>query len=297
MIKKTVYISQPYYLSVKLGQLQMSNKETGELSSLPLEDIGFIVLDCKQITYSHTLIQQFAKENIAAVFCDDNHHPASMLYHLDSNQVQTQSFGDQIKASEPLKKNLWKQVIIAKIKNQAALLKKYNKEYKILLNLSNDVKSGDTDNREAAAAKYYWKYLFDDIDFKRDRFGDAPNNLLNYTYAILRAAIARALAGSGLLPTVGIHHRNKYNSFCLADDIMEPYRPYADEIVYNYTLDTNNSSEITKEFKQKAFQLLVTDVKFTKVIRPLMIGISFTSSSLVKCFSGELKSINYPNFI
>lgn len=296
MIKKTVYISKPYYLSVKLEQLCMTDKESGEVNTLPLEDIGFIVLDCKELTYSHSLIQSFAKENIAAIFCDDNHHPASMLYHLDSNQVQTQSFSDQLKASEPLKKNLWKQVITAKIRNQALLLEKYNKENLILKNLSKEVKSDDNDNREGIAAKYYWKYLFNEIDFKRDRFGEPPNNLLNYTYAILRAAVARAIAGSGLLPTIGIHHKNKYNSFCLADDIMEPYRPYADEIVYNYVQAHDNYRELTKDFKKCALELLAVDVRHSNVKRPLMIGLTFTSASLAKCFSGQSKVINYPKF-
>ncbi len=293
MIKRTVYISNPFYLNIKNEQLQLTNKDSGEINSLPIEDVGFLILDNKQIIATQTVFQKCAEQNISVVICDDSHHPTSMLFHLDTNTIQTEIFAAQANASEPLKKQLWKQTVQAKIRNQAALLKKYNIENAYLLNMAKDVKSGDIDNREGAAAKYYWKNLFPIENFKRDRFGDPPNQLLNYTYAILRAAVARSLSGSGILPTLGIHHRNKYNSFCLADDIMEPFRPFADEVVLNWIL-SNEYNTITKEFKIQVLNLLTRDTFFTKTKRPMMIGLTFTTASLAKCYQGKQKTINYP---
>jgi len=202
----------------------------------------------------------------------------------------------QIAATEPLKKQLWKQTIESKIKNQATLLKKYKKEYKFLIALSQDVKSGDTTNREAVAAKYYWKNLFDIPDFFRDRYGFPPNNLLNYGYAILRAAVARSLTGSGLLPTLGIHHHNRYNAYCLADDIMEAYRPWVDEIVLAQCVNNEAPDDLTKELKAELLGVLSCDTKFEKVTRPLMVGLSITTASLAKCYEGEIRKIEYPEF-
>lgn len=160
---------------------------------------------------------------------------------------------------------------------------------------ASDVKSGDSDNFEARAAAYYWKNMFPSIpDFTRDRDGCPPNNLLNYGYAILRAVVARSLVSSGLLPTLGIHHHNRYNAYCLADDIMEPYRPYVDKLVIDLVDNGINITSITKEIKQSLLTIPVLDVFISGQRSPLMIAVGQTTASVYRCFSGESRKIVYP---
>ena len=160
---------------------------------------------------------------------------------------------------------------------------------------SNDVRSGDPDNLEARAAAYYWKNVFTTYpNFVRDREGTPPNNLLNYGYAILRAIIARALVGSGLLPTLGIHHHNRYNAYCLADDIMEPYRPYVDQLVLDIIQCNLEISDITRDFKMQLLGIPMLDVVINGKRSPLMIAAQQTTASLARCFAGESKRISYP---
>ena len=180
----------------------------------------------------------------------------------------------------------------AKIKNQSLLLNKLGLDGDLLKPLYCNVKSGDNDNREGAAAKLYWKLLFDN-NFSRNRDGHEPNNLLNYGYTILRAAVSRSLIGSGLLPAFGIFHRNRYNAFPLADDIMEPYRPFVDEIVYQ--LYHKGKIALDKDVKANILRLLYIDCQFQKICRPLDIALTITSASLVKCLSGKEKKILFPS--
>lgn len=214
-----------------------------------------------------------------------------MLMNLDSNRTQGESYRAQIEASEPLKKNLWKQIVEAKIRNQAALLRKLGKDGDKLKPYYRNVKSGDADNREGAAARIYWSELFG-REFVRIREGAEPNNLLNYGYTILRAAVARSLMGSGLFPAFGIFHRNRYNAFPLADDVMEPYRPYVDELVCRLYLE--NKTQLTQAVKGELLSLLYADTRFEKVLRPLDVGLTFTSASLAQCFTGMRKKIAFP---
>lgn len=234
--------------------------------SIPIEDIGFVILEHQQTNITLPLLNALSDNNVAVIFCGSNCMPNAMLMNLDSNKTQGESFRSQIEASEPLKKNLWKQTIEAKIRNQAALLCKLGKDGNKLKPFYTTVKSGDNENNEGVAARIYWNELFG-RDFIRTREGGVPNNLLNYGYTLLRAGMARALMGSGLLPAIGIFHRNKYNAFPLADDIMEPYRPYVDEIVFN--LYANGEHELTKDVKAEIVKLLFTDTHFDKITRPL----------------------------
>lgn len=229
--------------------------------------------------------------NVAVIFCDAGHMPNSMLLNLDGHHLQNELFRFQIDASEPLKKNLWKQTIEAKIRNQAALLHKLGKNGNLLKPFYSNVKSGDPDNREGVAARIYWAEMYGP-DFTRDRYGSWPNNLLNYAYIVLRAAVARALTGSGLLPTLGLFHHNRYNAFCLADDIMEPYRPFADEMIF--TLFQEGDQELTTEVKTEILKILANDIYFENTTRPLMVGLSQTTASLARCFTGEQKKMVYP---
>ena len=161
---------------------------------------------------------------------------------------------------------------------------------------ANDVRSGDATNLEARAAAYYWKCLFPNIpDFTRMRNGVSPNNLLNYGYAIVRAIIARALVAAGLLPTLGIHHHNRYNAYCLADDIMEPYRPYVDELVYHIVEQYGaDNLSLTNEIKTALLSIPTIDVVISGKRSPLMVGVTQTTASLYRCFSGEQRIIAYP---
>lgn len=292
MVKRTLSFSRPCSLSLKNCQMVIKMKDDPDfIRTVPVEDIGFVLLENQQISITMPLLNALADNNAAVIVCTDKMMPNAMLLNLDSNSIQGERYRDQVNASEPLKKNLWKQTVEAKIRNQAALLDKLDKDGSILKPYWQNVKSGDADNREGIAAKIYWDTLFDE-DFMRCRSGGAPNEMLNYGYIVLRAAVVRSLMGSGLFPAFGIYHRNRYNAFPLADDIMEPYRPFVDEIVFD--LYANGERELNKEVKAEILKLLYVDTVFDKVTRPLDLGLSVTTSSLAKCFNGEQKKILYP---
>lgn len=292
MIKRALFFSTPFCLSLRDNQMVIRTKEEPDMQkSVPIEDIGFVVLEHRQTSVSLPLLNALSENNVAVIFCNEARMPNAMLMNLDSNKTQGESYRAQIEASEPLKKGLWKQIVEAKIRNQAALLHKLDKDGDKLKPLYMNVKSGDADNREAIAAKIYWTELFGG-DFVRLRDGIEPNNLLNYGYTILRAAVARSLMGSGLFPAFGIFHRNRYNSFPLADDIMEPYRPYVDETVYD--IYRQGITELTPEAKGRLLRLLFADTRFDRVTRPLDVGLTFTSASLAKCFAGKQKKLSFP---
>lgn len=308
MIKKTLCFSNPAYLSLRDRQLVIKLpevekainypeklKQEAELTR-PIEDIGIIVLDNRQITLTTGLMDALLENNSAVITCDARSMPVGMMLPLSGNTTQSERFRHQINSSLPLRKQLWQQTIQYKIRNQLAVLKQYtNAETKCMQKWANEVKSGDTENMEARAAAYYWKGLFGHIDgFVRDREGVAPNNLLNYGYAILRAVVARSLVASGLLPTLGIHHHNRYNAYCLADDIMEPYRPYVDMLVYDITIQYGIDIELSKDIKAELLSIPTLDVIIDGKRSPLMIGVSQTTASLYKCFKGEIRKIIYP---
>lgn len=292
MLKRALFFSTPYCLSLRNGQMVIHTREAPEMrKSVPIEDIGFVVLEDQQTSVTLPLLNALSDNNVAVILCGENRMPNAMLMNLDSNRTQGENYRAQIEASEPLKKGLWKQIVEAKIRNQAALLRKLGRDGDKLKPYYMNVKSADADNREGIAAKVYWSELFG-ADFVRSREGAAPNNLLNYGYTILRAAVARSIMGSGLFPAFGIFHRNRYNAFPLADDLMEPYRPYVDELVH--ALWMRGHKQLTKEVKSELLRILFTDTRFDKVLRPLDVGLTFTSASLVKCFSGIQKKIAYP---
>ena len=307
MIKKTLCFSNPAYLSLKDSQLviKIPAVEKSDVSddfkkesirTIPIEDIGVVVLDNKQITFTQGLMESLLENNCAVITCDSSHLPVGLMLPLCGNTLQTERFRNQIEASLPLQKQLWQQTMIAKIRNQAAVLQQVrNLEAKNMLKWASEVKSGDSDNKEAQAAVYYWQNAFPQNEkFTREREGDAPNNLLNYGYAILRAVVARALVSSGLLPTFGMHHHNRYNAYCLADDVMEPYRPYVDKLVMNIYEKHPDCSELTKELKADLLQIPVLEVTINGQRSPLMIAATTTTASLQKCYSGETRKISYP---
>ena len=292
MLKRALFFATPCSLKLRDGQLVFHTKETPDIErQVPVEDIGVVVLEHPQTNVTLPLLNALSDNNVAVVFCGDDRMPNAMLLNLDSNRTQGEKYRSQIEASEPLKKNLWRQIVEAKIRNQAALLRKLGKDGDLLKPYYMNVRSGDADNREGIAAKVYWSELFGRT-FVRAREGDVPNNLLNYGYTILRAAVARALMGSGLFPAFRLFHRNRYNAFPLADDLMEPYRPYVDEAVYR--LYAEGRTELTREVKGELLHLLFVDTRFGDLLRPLDVGLTFTAASLAKCLAGTQKKIACP---
>ncbi|MDD7528876.1 MAG: type II CRISPR-associated endonuclease Cas1 [Bacteroidales bacterium] len=307
MIKRTLCFSNPAYLSLKNAQLVIKLPEVEKadvvelikaeaVRTIPIEDIGVVVLDNRQITITQGVVEALLENNCAIITCDNAHLPVGLMLPLCGNTTQSERFRLQIDASLPLKKQLWQQTVQCKIRNQAAVLQNTrNAIVKNMLAWAGEVKSGDSDNLEGRAAAYYWRNLFPDIlGFTRDRNGLPPNNLLNYGYAILRAVVARALVGNGLLPTLGIHHHNRYNAYCLADDIMEPYRPYVDALVCRLVSDGHITEELTTELKRELLQIPTLDVVINGKRSPLMVAVGQTTASLYRCFSGEQRKIAYP---
>lgn len=295
MIKRTLYFGNPTYLKTKNEQLIISLKNEDIEKQVPIEDIGVLILDHPQITITQPTLSKLLHNNTAVITCDETHHPIGLFLNLEGHSLQSQRFKFQIEASIPLKKQLWQQTIEAKIFNQATMLEYEKQENKLLITLSKNVRSGDPDNYEAQAANYYWKLLFPDfLQFSRARDGAPPNNLLNYGYAILRATVARSLVGSGLLPTLGIFHRNQYNAYCLADDIMEPYRPYVDKLVCDIVRMNGKFLDMTIKMKEQLLCIPAMDVMMSNEKSPLMVAVQRTTASLAKCFEGERKKILYP---
>lgn len=289
MIKRSVLIEKKARIKCKNLQLFIETDE--RVASLPIEDIGFLVLDHQESYISLPALNLLIENNSSVILCNNLHMPNGMFLNLNGHHIQQQLFKSQIEASVPLKKNLWQQTVKEKITNQGILLKKVTGLENKFDFLASKVLSGDTSNMEGVAANFYWNSFFDSA-FKRERYGNYPNNFLNYGYAILRAATARALSGSGLLNTLGIHHKNKYNAFALADDIMEPYRPLVDECVYNI-IQKFNDEELNTAIKSEILNLLTRTVYFKNEKSPLMVALQKTASSLQQCFTGERKKIKY----
>ncbi len=338
MIKRTLYFGNPAYLSTKLDQLivRLPAVEKNETlpegfkkeaqATIPIEDIGVVMLDHQQIIITQAVIAKLLDNNVAVITCNNTHHPTGLLLNLEGHSLQSQRFQAQLEATEPLKKQLWQQTIRAKILNQAALLRVRGYETQNMEHWADAVKSGDPENMEGRAAAWYWAHIFEgskqlsesseqlsessklsessndsselsessSSNFIRDPAGQPPNNLLNYAYALLRATMARSLVGSGLLPIMGIFHRNQYNAYCLADDIMEPYRPFADKLVLQLIEEDGLAEDITPAMKKRLLVLPALDINMQGETSPLMIAMQRTTASLARCFLGETRKIIYP---
>lgn len=301
MIKRTLFFGNPAYLHCRNEQLVIVLPEPKALpekdrsTTIPIEDIGVLVLENQQITLSHHLLDAMLGNNVAVITCNSQHMPSGLLLPLAGNTTQTERFIAQINASEPLRKQLWQQTVKQKILNQAKVLQQQQRPIDNMLHWADEVKSGDTENHEGRAAAYYWSQVFDpELAFRRHAEGFSPNNLLNYGYAILRAVVARSLVASGLLPTLGIHHHNRYNAYCLADDIMEPYRPFVDLLVVDILKTERPPEELQKEHKVKLLQVPALDVSINNRRSPLMLATQQTTASLAKCFLGEQRKLEFP---
>ncbi|MBR3546528.1 MAG: type II CRISPR-associated endonuclease Cas1 [Bacteroidaceae bacterium] len=292
MLKRTLVFTTPLQLSLKNSQIVISFKEMPtETRTVPVEDVGMVIIENQMISVTLPLLNELVDAGVAVVLCDKKGLPHAMLQNMDGHNLQGEFLRNQVEVGEVLRKQLWKQIVEAKIKNQSALLEKIHKKGDLLKPHYMNVKSGDSDNREGIAARLYWEAMFGD-GFVRDRNELGINSLLNYGYTILRAATARALVSSGLTPSLGIFHHNRSNAFPLADDLMEPYRPFVDEIVYH--LCEEGKFELNKETKVELMGILSCDTFFPKVTRPLQIGLSITMASLAKCYAGEQKKLSLP---
>lgn len=296
MVKRTIHFSNPAHLSTKNKQLIVELRDEDRTTkSLPIEDLGVVILEHPQITITSNLLEQLMDQQVAVITCNSRYMPSGMFLPLDGNSEQTERIRTQLDSSVPLKKQLWQQTVRSKIMNQAMVLERLGVPNQRLIHLQNDVLSGDTSNCEAQAASHYWGKIYGG-NFVRSRDPETPNAQLNYGYAILRSIVARALTASGMLPSIGIHHRNKYNAFCLADDIMEPYRPYVDWYVLHLPGLEEATEGLTREQKIELLKLPQIDVYIGEVKRPLFHAVSMTTASLYKCFEGTQRKISYPEF-
>lgn len=309
MIKRVLCFQNPAYLSLRENQLVLRLPEVEHcdavsekfkkeaVATIPVEDIGVVVLDNKRITITQALMAALLENNAAIITCNDQHLPIGLQLTLDGHSLQSERYREQIEASEPLKKQMWQQTVAQKIAGQATVLREEGVVCGNMETWAKSVKSGDTENLEGRAAAYYWRNVFKGrTDFVRGQDGEYPNNLLNYGYAIVRALMARALVGTGLIVTLGIHHRNRYNAYCLADDIMEPYRPVVDRAVIEIMRRFPGREEMNSEIKRELLSIPVRDVMMDGKRTPVMTAIEQTAQSVGKCFLGEIRKIAYPEW-
>ena len=293
MLKRTLVFSNPVYLSLRNQQLVLAYKDDPEhTTTVPIEDIGVVVVEHQQVSITLPLLNALTENEVQVVFCNSKGMPSSMLLGFEGNNLQGETLRYQMACGEVLKKQLWKQIVESKIRNQSQLLDRVGQDGTCLRPYYSNVKSGDSDNREGIAARLYFQRLFG-ADFIRDRELPGVNALLNYGYTILRAAVSRAIVSSGLFPAIGIYHHNRSNAFPLADDIMEPYRPFVDEAVFDLLMQGN--IELTKDTKAKLIMILYADTVFENVNTPLSVGLSMTTSSLVKCYAKETSKLSLPS--
>jgi len=295
MIKRTIEISrQGARLTVEFGQLLIKHGDE-TVGRVPCEDIGIVLVDHPATMYSHAALTSLADSGAALIVCGRNHLPLAMLLPLSDHSQIVWRTAEQLGANRPLRKRLWKQIVQAKIRAQAANLARTCPARSKLLDLARQVRSGDPANVEAQAARIYWENWLPERGFHRDRNADGLNSLLNYGYAVLRAAVARALVAAGLLPSVGLHHANRANTFCLADDLMEPLRPMVDDRARE--LHQLGHDELTPETKSGLLRLLAEDVQTDSETGPLMVSLHRMAASLVRCYGGEDKLLLIPRVL
>ncbi|MHA8049544.1 type II CRISPR-associated endonuclease Cas1 [Aquirufa sp. ROCK-SH2] len=297
MIKRALFFENSCYLSLKDQQLVVSYPdEFAKDKTVPIEDIGVLVIESLYVTITSALNNRLMQNGVSVFYCDERHMPVGLLLPLEGHTQQTERMRTQLDASLPLKKNLWQQTVSAKILNQAGHLRSRGGQVDNLMRWSKEVQSGDSKNHEARAAANYWSRLFPWEGFTRHPEGESPNHLLNYGYSILRGITARAIVSSGMLPMLGIFHKNKYNAFGLADDIMEPYRPYVDTLVLDIIDSGEYFHEMNMSLKIHLMGIMRMDVTIDGQKSPLMVAMSRTTSSLYDCFAGKSRKILYPMY-
>lgn len=292
MIKRIVEISTPSYLHLR-NQQMIIEREGDEIGSVPIEDLGVLILDHPAITHTQALLTACFENNVVVLVCDSKHLPSAILLPLDGHTLHSKTLGLQIAATEPACKRLWQRVVQAKIREQAKVLHSATGDDKPLHAYAAKVKSGDPENIEAQAARIYWQRLFGP-EFRRDPDTPGINAMLNYGYAVMRGAVARAVVGAGLHPALGVHHRNQYNSFALADDLMEPLRPLVDIKVYEVSELLPETPELTTQNKRALLEILDWSCIIGERKFPLMVGLHHYAASVRKVLAGEEKEVEIP---
>ena len=292
MIKRIIDVSEAAYVCLKHQQLVIE-KQSEIVGQVPIEDLGVLILQHPAIVLTQQLIVACQKNKVVIVFCDEKHLPYSLILPIgEGHTLHNKILKQQMAISEPTRKRLWQKIVQHKIKEQEQTLVMLNKESTRLSFLSTQVKTGDSGNCEAIAAQAYWKLLFGKA-FKRDADLDGVNSLLNYGYAIIRAAVARSVCGAGLHPTIGLFHTNQYNALCLADDLMEPFRPWVDYVVYQMA-STNSEVTINQQSKQTLLGLMSEAVLYKKKTMPFMVALNYLMADLKRCYSDGIKTLPYP---
>lgn len=293
MIRKTIEIATPgARLSIAHRQLVIERPDQ-EKRTLPCEDIGVLVVDHPQTIYTHSVFTTLLEEGAAVVLCGPNHLPAGLLLPLDAHTTQTERHRAQAEVSDAIKNRAWQLLVTAKLRQQSAVLSHYSDGDAGLSEIARRVRSGDPDNLEAMAAQRYWPRLLGP-NFRRFRDGPPPNNLLNYGYAILRAAIARAISAAGLIPTLGVHHHNRGNPFCLADDLLEPYRPYVDWRVKDIIGDDGVPRQLDRPVKTALLSLFNETIVVGGRRSPLLLAFHASAASLCRMLTENGKALALP---
>ncbi len=296
MSKRIIEIgTEGCYLHFKHQQL-IIERDKEIIGSVSIEDMSALIIDHPQTLITQTCLGKLLDANVMVISSDEKHQPNGMFLPLQSNTLQSERFDHQINATTPMKKNIWKQLIYCKVMMQARMLNDLTGKDMSLKVLAKKIRSGDPDNIEAQAARRYWSQLFEQDGFKRDRFADDQNRYLNYCYAIVRALVARSLCATGLHPSIGVHHHNRYNAYCLADDVMEPFRPIADLHVWECVKEYGSEQEMHKTIRANLLNIVERRVTMDKEMLTLQGAIQKTSQSLGKLFQGEEKLLALPDF-
>ncbi len=280
------------YLSLNRGFIVIQHGSE-ELGRVPLDDVGVLLLSAQSVSFSKNILNALAEKGCVSVLCGKNYTPQSMVLPVYSHYLFAKILKNQINSSLPFKKRIWQQVVVKKILNQALTLKLCGKDSGFLERIATTVKSGDSDNREAYAARLYWKSLFGK-EFTRDKDLEGVNSFLNYGYAIMRASMARAVCSSGLLPSLGIHHENHLNQFALADDLFEIYRPIVDYIVFN--LNPAEETELNHEYKTKLADALWIKVHTSQGDSPAFQSMQYLTASYVRALEDGKAVIDLPEW-
>jgi CRISPR-associated protein Cas1 len=295
MIRKTVEFTTPgTRLSVAHRQLVIERPDMPK-ATLPIEDLGVVIVDDVRATYTQAVFIELLAAGATVMVTARDHLPAGMMLPLDAHHVQTERHLAQVEAGEPVKKRAWQALIQTKIAQQGIVLAHFTGDNGGLAAMAQRVKSGDPDNLEAQAAQRYWPRLFGK-EFRRDREADGVNALLNYGYAVIRAATARAIVASGLIPSLGVFHRNRGNPFCLADDLLEPYRPYVDWRVR--LLVNERDGEVPNMDDRSARAALLSLFNETIVVggrrTPLLLALHASAASLCRALTGGGRALALP---
>lgn len=292
MIKRIVDIAKPAYVHMKNAQLLIEHDKV-VIGSIPIEDLGVVILQHPAIVITQAVVIACQQNNVAMVFCDERHLPYSLILPIgEGNTLHQKVLRLQVATKKPVTNRIWKQIVQQKIAEQERTLLLAGVKTTLLGRLVSKVKSGDTENHEAQAAQHYWPRLFGK-SFRRDYEAVGVNALLNYGYAVVRALVARAIVAGGLHPALGIHHHNQYNALCLADDLMEPFRPWVDLVVYQIWME-NKKVKIDQHNKQNILGLLSESVQMNKKTMPMMTACHYLVADFKRCLEGALTSIKYP---